>query len=220
MQLEQSRPLSARSIWDTWMFVLFFFVIWIIRSLTYPALDCMMDCERNQALLILGWKTIVWFLLPVFYLWRVDQVNPFEYLRLKSNLKTNLYCMLGLIAIGGIWQFGLLVSRLDNSFPNGYDVLISIWGAGVCEEVLFRGFFLRKFSQFMGSNKAIAVTSGLFVLAHFPGWLVYGGNAFNNMLFSGLYIFVISIILSLMVKRTKCLYPSIGFHIIADLIAF
>ena len=103
MQLEQSRPLSVHAIWDTWMFVLLFFVIWVIRSLTYPALDCLMDCERHQALLILGWKTIVWFLMPVVYLWRVDQVNPFEYLRLKSNVKTNMYCMLGLITLGSIW---------------------------------------------------------------------------------------------------------------------
>jgi membrane protease YdiL (CAAX protease family) len=220
MQLEQTKPQVIRTIRDTWLVVLFFFVIWIVRALTYPALDCQMDCERNQALLILGWKTVVWLLLPFLYLWRVDQVDPFQYLRLRSNLKSNLYCMLGLIGIGIAWQAALLVSRLDTSFPNTYDIMISIWGAGVCEEVLFRGFFLRKFSEFMSSTNAILVTSGLFVLAHVPGWIVFGGNALNHMLVSGLYIFVISIILSLMVKRTKCLYPSIGFHIIADLIAF
>jgi membrane protease YdiL (CAAX protease family) len=178
------------------------------------------DCERTQALLILVWKTAIWFLLPILYLWRVDRVDPFEYLRLKSNWRVNIYCMLGLLGLGIVWQGGLILSRLDTSFPSAYDVMISIWGAGVCEEVLFRGFFLRKFTEFMSSSQAILSTSGLFVLAHVPGWLVFGGNAVGHILMSGVYIFVVSIILSLMVNKTKCLYPSIGFHIIADLIAF
>lgn len=220
MQLERSARSPNRVISDTWMAMLLFFILWIVRSLTYPALDCQLDCERYQALLILAWKTAIWFLLPIIYLWRVDQINPFDYLRLKSNWKANIYCMLGLISIGIVWQGALIISKLDTSFPSTYEILISIWGAGVCEEVLFRGFFLRKFSEFMSSSKAILTTSGLFVLAHVPGWLVYGGNAASHILMSGLYIFVISIILSLMVNKTKCLYPSIGFHIIADLIAF
>jgi membrane protease YdiL (CAAX protease family) len=223
LQIEHATPLSMRSmraIWDTWMLVLMFFVIWIVRSLTFPAIDCLLDCERDQALLILGWKTIVWFLLPMIYLWRVDHEDPLEFLRLNSKWKANLYCMTGLMGIGIIWQAGLIISQLDNSFPTIYEVMISIWGAGVCEEVLFRGFFLRKFSQFMSPTRSILTTSVLFVLAHVPGWLVYGGNAASHILMSGLYIFVISIILSLMVNKTKSLYPSIGFHIIADLIAF
>jgi membrane protease YdiL (CAAX protease family) len=97
---------------------------------------------------------------------------------------------------------------------------MAIWAAGTCEELLFRGFLLNKFGEFMSFTQAMLATSLLFVFAHIPGWLIFTGYSPKDVLFNGLYVFFISLIFSIFVKVSNSLYPSIVFHSIADIIAF
>jgi membrane protease YdiL (CAAX protease family) len=66
---------------------------------------------------------------------------------------------------------------------------------------------------------AMVLTSLLFVGAHVPGWLIFMHYSLQHMLSSGAYIFVASIVFSVLVQKTGALYPSIVLHAINDIIA-
>ncbi|OPJ56423.1 type II CAAX endopeptidase family protein [Alkalithermobacter paradoxus] len=76
---------------------------------------------------------------------------------------------------------------------------------GICEEVLFRGFFLRM-NEEKGFRYSIIYSSFLFALFHF--------NAFNFM-----GPFVLGIIFAYITIKTNSIYPAIIGHIINNSIA-
>lgn len=202
------------------LFVLLFFVIWVIRAFIYKYVDQGIESPALATVSSVLWKTVVWVIFPVLYIVFVDKKNPLEYLKLSGSAKWAMIWSLVAIAVGIVWQFTLLVLKLDSTFTNLHGVFMAIWAAGTCEEVLFRGFLLSKFGEFMSFTKAMLATSLLFVFAHFPGWLIFVGHSPRDVLFNGLYVFFISLIFSMLVKVSNSLYPSIVFHSIADIIAF
>ena len=202
------------------LFVLLFFVIWVIRVFIYKYVDLGIESLALATVSSVLWKTVVWIIFPVLYIVFVDKKNPLEYLKLSGNAKKAVIWSLVAIAVGIVWQFTLLVLKLDSTFTDLHGVFLAIWVAGTCEEVLFRGFFLRKFGEFMSFTKAMLATSLLFVFVHIPSWLIFMGYSPRDVLFNGLYVFFISLIFSMLVKVSNSLYPSIVFHSIADIIAF
>lgn len=85
------------------------------------------------------------------------------------------------------------------------DLVITAILAGICEEILFRGFIQHLLASRVGLYWAVAITSVLFSLAHManPG---YNGICFLN-------IVLIALIFSTMVIRTGNLYFAIALHI-------
>jgi uncharacterized protein len=205
---------------DTLLFVIAFFAMWIVRVFIYKYFDMGIESKLLAALSSLSWKTLVWIGFPVFFLVRVEKKNPLEYLKLSAvNRKTVYWCLI-IILVGIVWQFALWLLKLDAQFPDLRGIVLAIWGAGVCEEILFRGFLLQKFSEFMPFIPSMIITSLLFVLVHIPGWLVFMNYSWQHAISDAVYVFGISIIFSLLVNNSGSLYPSIIFHSIADIIAF
>jgi hypothetical protein len=202
------------------LFVLLFFVTWVIRVFIYKYVDLGIESLALATVSSVLWKTVVWIIFPVLYIVFVDKKNPLEYLKLSGNAKKAVIWSLVAIAVGIVWQFTLLVLKLDSTFTDLHGVFVAIWIAGTCEEVLFRGFLLSKFGEFMSFTKAMLATSLLFVFVHIPSWLIFMGYSPRDVLFNGLYVFFISLIFSMLVKVSNSLYPSIVFHSIADIIAF
>jgi len=202
------------------LFVLLFFVVWVIRAFIYKYVDQGIESPALATVSSVLWKTVVWIIFPVLYIVFVDKKNPLKYLKLSGNAKGAVIWSLVAIAVGIVWQFTLLVLKLDSSFTDLHGWFMAIWGAGTCEELLFRGFLLSKFGEFMSFTQAMLATSLLFVFAHIPGWLIFMGYSSRDVLFNGLYVFFISLIFSILVKVSNSLYPSIIFHSIADIIAF
>ena len=217
-QLKESPTYGARML--SWkkpvLFLISFFVVWATRDFIYGHVDIEPMILATISSFFL--KTIVWVVLPILYVALIDKRKPLEYLKLRANARKTTIWSLVVIAIGVVWQLALLALELDDKAPNLREIYVSIWSAGVCEEVLFRGFFLNKFGEFMSFTKAALITSLLFVLVHVPGWLVKD-YAFTKMISAGLYVLLISLIFSVLVKKSNSLYPSIIFHSIADLIA-
>ena len=201
------------------LFTLVFFAVWIMRAVIYRFVDQSIDSKLLSAIATLSWKTLVWMAFPVFYLVRVEKRDPIDYLRLSNiSRKIMLWC-LGIVLFGIVWQLTLVFLKLDTHFPDLQATVLAIWGAGVCEEILFRGFLLLLFSEFMAFVPAMVTTSLLFVGAHVPGWLIFMDYSLQHVLSSGAYVFVASIVFSLLLRKTGSLYPSIVLHAINDLIA-
>ncbi len=220
-----STMLSEKSDQDTGrrnilLFVFVFFAVWVIRAVIYRYVDQSIDSVWLAAASSLFWKTLIWIGFPAFYLLHVEQQPPLEYLKLSAVKRKTIYWCIAVSLAGIAWQSALWLFKFDTHFPDLRGIVLAIWGAGVCEEILFRGFLLRKFAEFMSFTSAMMLTSILFAGAHIPGWLIFMNYSWRDIVSNGVYVLVLSIILSLLVKKSGSLYPSIIFHAIADIIAF
>jgi uncharacterized protein len=200
-------------------FLLIFFSVWIVRVVIYKYFDQRLESQLLKAGFSLLWKTAVWIGLPLFYLVRVEKQPAAAYLRLRPVSRNTASWCLAVLAVAAAWQSALWAFGMDTHFPGLRQVVLAVWGAGVCEEVLFRGYLLRRFNEFMGFVPAMVITSALFVGAHVPGWLIFMDYSLRDVASNGLYVFGISIVLSLLVRKSRSLYPSILFHSCADIIA-
>lgn len=109
-----------------------------------------------------------------------------------------------------LWGLGNALVQGEWSQPrfgqlDAADIVITALLAGICEEVIFRGYLQRLLSSRLGIPAAVGLTSILFSLAHManPGysWI------------SGLNIVIIALIFSWVTLRTGNLYAAMALHI-------
>lgn len=80
-------------------------------------------------------------------------------------------------------------------------------GAGIIEEVIFRGFLLSEYEKKFGRRLAVVFTSGLFALLH----IVNIKNTIELIL-TVLYTFLLAVLLSILMYRTQNLWCCIICH--------
>ncbi|PRX16938.1 hypothetical protein BX659_1583 [Orenia metallireducens] len=205
------------------IYILLFFSIWAIYEIGIAPY-----IENNYSENILAFfkffiKLFIW-IVPVFlYLKFHDKIDPLSYLKLKYNIKQGLIGALGLslifITYNGLRAYLIGNLKLDvslsiNTWING------IVFVGLTEEIVFRGFFLKKLWDKLSFKKAMIVSSLLFVFIHYPVWFVKGNLVFPNLIFSSIYIFVIGILEAYIFKKTDSLWACIISHSIHNLIAY
>lgn len=105
-----------------------------------------------------------------------------------------------------------LLEQLELTFKTKYTLdfislfLIGTLGAGVCEEVLFRGFFQRILEKRMHLFAAIALPAVLFGIIHVLPWLIF-------------QITVMGVVLGIIAWKTNSVYPTIIIHAVNNAIA-
>ena len=160
------------------------------------------------------------WVLPVFILLIfVDKINPFKYLKLKIESTKTFYWIITILAITVIIQILLLEFGYDKmnlaKAQSTWFGFTTILIAPITEEILFRGYIQQKLTELYRFQKALLITSILFVAIHFPGWLlinsVYDSSLFQ-LIDTSLRIFFLSLFLGWLVHKTKSLYPSILVH--------
>jgi uncharacterized protein len=158
------------------VYVLAFHALWIAWPLVvYPRLQTLGNETLVYAVLNLTIRLGVW-VVPVFlYLRRVDRVDPVEYLKLRPKIARGVAIGLALTAVnllGMCLRFGWPQPSLARVTWNS--VLGTSFLVGFIEEIPYRGFMLRKFSERYGFWAANAITSLLFLAIHLPGWIALG----------------------------------------------
>jgi membrane protease YdiL (CAAX protease family) len=79
---------------------------------------------------------------------------------------------------------------------------------GFIEEIPYRGFMLRKFTERIGRWPAMLITSVLFVSIHVPGWVALHVMSVDR----AASIFVFAVTMSLIVTYSGSLWASIIAH--------
>lgn len=116
-------------------------------------------------------KIVIW-VLPVILLVKIfDKSEPFSYLGLRFHFRNGLkwagWVSLVFITFCLVLNIAVLGNNID--FQIGFDEwLNTILLAGITEEIVFRGFLLRKLMDSFSFWKANTITSLLFVSIHFP----------------------------------------------------
>jgi len=82
--------------------------------------------------------------------------------------------------------------------------------AGICEELLFRGFLLSVFSDYIGLFTSLILSSFLFGLCHiYQGWLNAIRTGIYGLVFGGIYILTDSLLIVIMLHAMIDIYVGI-----------
>ena len=165
----------------------------------------------------------VLILLPVLLFSVISGIRPGEALRLNAFRPVNVPIVIG------IMLFALPLATLSNllnlllvnsvfgrimvvplpSAKNGTQLLVNILviagSAGICEEVLFRGYIQRAFERF-GAARSILLTAFLFSLFHLDFQKIFG-------------TFMLGALIGYIVYRTNSLYCGMLTHFTNNAVA-
>jgi len=166
-------------------------------------------------------KMIIWVIPVILLVKLVEKSNPSSYLGLRHNFRKGIKWA-GWISLVFITYFiilNLIVLKNDIDFHIGFNEwLNTILLVGIIEEIVFRGFLLRKFMELSSFWKANTITSLLFVSIHFPIWFYKGLFEFPYIISSIVVAFVLSIIFGLIYKKTNSLWSVIIIHSLYNLL--
>lgn len=196
-----------------------FFALWCIRELwLVQYLDMMNSIPRGITSAII--KITIW-VIPVMFLVKImEKDNPLSYLGLRHNFKKGLRWVSWVSLVFILYLFfNLTVLKNDIDFQMGFSKwLNTILLVGVTEEIVFRGFLLRKLMDTYKFWIANTITSLLFVSIHFPIWLYKGLFEYPFILSSILTAFVLGIIFGFVYKKSNSLWSVIIIHSLYNLL--
>jgi len=199
-------------------YVAAFHVLWIAWPLfLYPRLMAVGNTTLAYAAINLTFRFLYWIAPVLLYLRYVDGVDPFEYLKMTRNVRRGVIVALVLTAINVIGTFArfgpphLSMQRVTWNSVLGTSFLI-----GLFEEIPYRGFMLRKFSERMNFWSANLITSLLFLSIHLPGWIAL--HTFNAG--AAVSVFLLGVVFAWAVKYSDSLWSSILAHSANDCLSF
>jgi membrane protease YdiL (CAAX protease family) len=203
--------IERRSSFSTFLlYVIAFHAAWIAWPLLlYPRLQALGDRTLLYAVVNLTIRLAVW-VAPVFlYLRRIDHVDPLDYLMLRPKIARGIAIGLALTALnlaGMCLRFG--VPELSLARVSWNSVLGTSFLIGFIEEIPYRGFMLRKFSERYGFWPASAITSLLFMAIHLPGWISLGTFRWDT----AATILIFGAVMAIVARYSKSLWAPIVAH--------
>lgn len=168
--------------------------------------------------------------VPIFIYLFLIKKNPFEYLRLNKNILRGI--IWGAIVGSAIILFNIIsIYLLRRTVNFTYSIRGAYWLQNVIniiimlfqpfyvilifsEEVLFRGFLLRKVEDISSFWIGNSVNAFLFATVHYIGWSIQGKSITGVV---GVFIF--AIITGIVVKKTNSLWSGVLMHICNNFIA-
>lgn len=196
------------------VYFIIFYALWCIRELwLVQYLELLDSVPKAIASAII--KIVIW-ILPVIILVKVkDRIEPFSYLGLRHNFRKGLkwagWASLVLISYFVVLNFTILDQSVD--FGIGFNEwLNTILLVGITEEIVFRGFLLRKLMDSFRFLIANTITALLFVSIHFPIWIYKGLFEFPYILGSIVTAFVLGMTFGFVYKKSNSLWSVIIIH--------
>ena len=196
-----------------------FYTLWCIRELwLIQYLDMMDSIPRAITSAVI--KIVIWVIPVMVIVKMVEKDNPLSYLGLRYNFKKGLKWV-GWVSFVFILYliFNLTVLKSDINFQIGFNKwLNTILLVGITEEIVFRGFLLRKLMDAFKFWIANMLTALLFVSIHFPIWFYRGLFEFPYILGSILTALVLGIIFGFIYKKSNSLWSVIIIHSLYNLL--
>ncbi|WP_198029981.1 CPBP family intramembrane glutamic endopeptidase [Oceanobacillus manasiensis] len=151
----------------------------------------------------------------------VEREKALLYLGLSRNWKKGLtwagLASLALILYFVVVHLGVLNKSITFNLTL-HDWLNTILLVGIIEEIVFRGFLLRKLRESFRFWNANVVTSLLFVSIHFPIWIYKDLFVFPYILTAITTSFVLSMLFGYIYKRSNSLWSVIIIHSLYNLL--
>ena len=78
------------------------------------------------------------------------------------------------------------------------------------------GLVLQRVEHYTAFYTANALSSGLFVTVHLPGWTFAGSPSAGGLLSSAAYVFVVALMLGYLLKKTGSLWACVVTHTMSN----
>ncbi len=159
-------------------------------------------------------KITIWVIPVILLVKVVEKKKPLSYLGLLNFRKGLKWAIWGFLILA-IYFFTLNVVILNNDIhlTIGFNEWINtIILVGLIEEIVFRGFILRKFMEDFEFWKANTITSILFVFIHFPIWFYKGLFGFPYIVGASITAFVLGLVFGWIYKKSNSLWSVIIIH--------
>jgi uncharacterized protein len=161
-------------------------------------------------------KLLIWT-VPVFAYLKYENLAALSWLRLESVTRTGIKwaVIVSLVVIASQLAGKMVAGPLKFNLYFAMDKWIKgVILVGFTEEILFRGFLLQKIAGYLSFSWANLVTSLLFLLIHFPGWLSQNSLPPGPVEKMGMFafIFIFSIIQGRVYQKTGSLWTCIIIH--------
>lgn len=100
-----------------------------------------------------------------------------------------------------------------------YDLIITAATVGIFEESMFRGWFLNSISTFVSERKANLISSALFVLIHYPGW-IFAGYDIATIVITSISVYALGLIFGWVFRKNRSIWTGAILHSAWDLITW
>jgi len=165
-------------------------------------------------------KLLVWVIPVIVLVKLVEKKEPLNFLGLRENLSKGL-SWAAWVSVALVIYFivvNLFFLQNDLEFNLGFHTwLNTVILVGITEEIVFRGFILRKLMQQFTFWKANSITAFLFLTIHFPIWFRHGLFESPGILFTFIQVFIIGFIFGVIYKKTNSLWSVIIIHSVYNL---
>jgi membrane protease YdiL (CAAX protease family) len=195
-----------------WICLLAFYAVWFARAWLATQLDDHMTVRWQQNLLSNVFKFTLWVAPALVYVRFVAKEDPLAFCKITTRPAWSGSFRAVLIAVGfliitaveALWRGAKPLADWPVAFA-----LVAV--SPVSEEIAFRGFVQTTLRKAHGPLAANALTTVLFVAAHWPYWLLSGQAADKVVPSLGIAIF--SLVAGHLAERTSSIWPSVALHI-------
>lgn len=164
---------------------------------------------------------VVWW--PLFALFLIKRYSNDLNISLKEMITTKpkLKILLPLLVFALVYN---IAGFFINSSGYGtkmklYDLIVTAATVGVFEESVFRGWFLNAISTFVSERKANLISSALFVLIHYPGW-IFAGYELTTIAVTSLSVYVLGLMFGWVFRKNRSIWTGAILHSAWDLITW
>lgn len=194
---------------------------WIMLWLVNKRLTFLSSNVTADTVYWVSAKILIW-VIPIFFLIRwIERAYWRQFLELVSPLKGLLVGIsISLLLVALFYFFERIFVRTRHlALPVlSLALLNAVIVAPLVEEVVFRGFYLRKLLlngvAFWVAN---GVTTIFFVAMHLPGWYFQGKLRLDSMTGAIGSLAFFSLLLGLVKVKSKTLYATIVIHVLNNL---
>lgn len=203
-----------------WIYFLLFFSFWSIRELWLAQYLEAME-PVSQALTAAVIKIVIWVVPVILFVMIVEKKNLLSYLGLNRYFKRGLkwagWTCLALVIYFIVLNFVVLQNNItvNIDFNEWLNTIILV---GFIEEIVFRGFLLKKLTETFMFWTANTITSILFVSIHFPIWFYNGLFEFPYIVGPMITAFILGFIFGFIYKITNSLWSVIVIHSVYNLL--
>lgn len=164
---------------------------------------------------------VVWW--PLFALFLMKRYSNDLNVSLKEMLTTKpkLKILLPLLVFALVYN---IVGFFINSSGYGtkmklYDLIVTAATVGIFEESVFRGWFFNAVSAFVSERKANLISSALFVLIHYPGW-IFAGYELTTIAITSLSVYALGLMFGWVFRKNRSIWTGAILHSAWDFITW
>jgi membrane protease YdiL (CAAX protease family) len=197
---------SKKPLYDLVLFFTVFGTIWIGCVVLVWKLEWLPEAMRPW------FRTAIWLTAGAAWIWWQKLNRPFAWLGLAPVTRRHMVMALSALLVILVWNLARVwvidppQGRLATLLLSGYAWTLT---GVVVEELMFRGIVQTRLTEHVSASVAIALAAFLFLVIHFPGWLILSIPVNPSIVVS---VLLIGVVCGWLRHWSGSLWPAITAH--------